>query len=53
MLASHTKTQCQSMIAQELVDMREKNQKLSLLESNESLLKYTVDMLNKCEIKIT
>ena len=32
------------------IDMREKNMKLSLLQSSESSLKYTVDMLNKREI---
>ena len=32
------------------IDMREKNMKLSLLQSSESCLKYTVDMLNKREI---
>ena len=34
------------------IDMREKNMKLSLLQSSESCLKYTVDMLNKREIII-
>ena len=32
------------------VDMREKNMKLTLLQSSESSLKYTIDMLNKREI---
>ena len=30
-------------------DMREKNKKLTLLQTNESSLKYTIDMLNKRE----
>ena len=32
------------------IDMREKDMKLTLLQSSESSLKYTVDMLNKREI---
>ena len=32
------------------VDMREKDMKLTLLQSSESSLKFTVDMLNKREI---
>ena len=32
------------------IDMREKDRKLTLLQSSESSLKYTVDMLNKREI---
>ena len=32
------------------IDMKEKNLKLSLLQSSESSLKYAVDMLNKREI---
>ena len=32
------------------VDMREKEMKLTLLQSSESSLKYTIDMLNKREI---
>ena len=32
------------------VDMREKDKKLTLLQSSESSLKYTIDMLNKREI---
>ena len=32
------------------IDMREKDMKLSLLQSSESSLKFTVDMLNKREI---
>ena len=31
------------------VDMREKDMKLTLLQSSESSLKYTIDMLNKRE----
>ena len=31
-------------------DVREKDMKLSLLQSSESSLKYTLDMLNKREI---
>ena len=34
------------------IDMREKDMKLTLLQSSESSLKYTVDMLNKREIII-
>ena len=34
------------------VDMREKDMKLTSLPSSESSLKYTIDMLNKCEIII-
>ena len=30
-------------------DMREKDKKLTLLQTNESSLKYTIDMLNKRE----
>ena len=33
-----------------IIDMREKDMKLTLLHSSESSLKYTVDMLNKREI---
>ena len=33
-----------------IIDMREKDMKLTLLQSSESSLKYTVDMLNKREI---
>ena len=32
------------------IDMREKDMKLTLLQSSESSLKYTLDMLNKREI---
>ena len=32
------------------IDMREKDMKLTLLQSSESSLKYTVDMLNKRKI---
>ena len=32
------------------IDMRKKDMKLTLLQSSESSLKYTVDMLNKREI---
>ena len=32
------------------IDMREKDMKLTFLQSSESSLKYTVDMLNKREI---
>ena len=32
------------------IDMREKDMKLTLLQSSESSLKFTVDMLNKREI---
>ena len=32
------------------IDIREKDMKLSLLQSSESSLKYTVDMLSKREI---
>ena len=32
------------------IDIREKDMKLTLLQSSESSLKYTVDMLNKREI---
>ena len=35
------------------VDMREKDMKLTLLQSSESSLKYTIDMLNKREIIIS
>ena len=35
------------------VDMREKDKKLALLQSSESSLKYTIDMLNKREIIIS
>ena len=35
------------------VDMREKDKKLTLLQSSESSLKYTIDMLNKREIIIS
>ena len=35
------------------VDMREKDKKLTSLESSESSLKYTIDMLNKREIIIS
>ena len=33
-----------------IVDMREKDMKLTLLQSSKTSLKYTVDMLNKREI---
>ena len=32
------------------IDLREKDMKLILLQSSESSLKYTIDMLNKREI---
>ena len=35
------------------VDMREKDMKLTLFQSSESSLKYTIDMLNKREIIIS
>ena len=35
------------------VDMREKVMKLTLLQSSESSLKYTIEMLNKREIIIS
>ena len=35
------------------IDMREKDMKLTLLESSESSLKYTINMLNKRKIIIS
>ena len=35
------------------VDMRKKDKKLTLFQSSESSLKYTIDMLNKREIIIS
>ena len=35
------------------IDMREKDMKLTLLQSSESSLKYTIDMLNKRKIIIS